>query len=166
MHLTPPEIQHQPLKRRGRGYDRDDVENLLEHAAASYERVWKERDELRQRVEELEKKLGAYGDSERFLHDILVTAQRAADEVLADAKWEAERLRQTRAETEQDLEEVCEEIKRLRSLADKLRSSLRTLLDEGLEAVEDGGSPQGRLPDETLAEVLKPKSAEAESRHG
>jgi MFS family permease len=164
MHLTPPEIQHQPLKRRGRGYDRDDVEKLLEHAAASYEQVWRERDELRQRVEELEKKLGAYGDSERFLHDILVTAQRAADEVLADAKWEAERLRQKRVETEQDLEEVCAEIQRLRSLADKLRSNLHALLNEGIEAVEDGGGAPEALPDETLAEVLKPKPAEAEGR--
>jgi cell division initiation protein len=166
MFLTPVELQHQHLGRRGRGYDRDDVERLLEHAAASYEQVWRERDELRSRVTELEEKLGAFGESERFLNDILVTAQRAADEVLADAKKEAERLREAQAEADHELEEVCAEIKRLRSLADDLRSSLNTLLNEGLEAVADGASGQEALPAEALAEVLRPKPAEAEGSHG
>jgi DivIVA protein len=52
--LTPVEIQHQRLRECDGGYERADVEALLERTVASYEQVWRERERLERRVAELE----------------------------------------------------------------------------------------------------------------
>jgi cell division initiation protein len=168
MDLTPPEIQYQPIQRRGRGYDREDVDRLLERVAASYERVWRERDELRARVSELEGEDGSSRSSEHVLHEILVSAQRAADQVVEDAREEAERLLATAREeaktaADHDLQDVRAEIDRLQSLERYIYSGLRARLEEGLKLIEDRRPPDEAPPSQPLAEVT---SAAAEDRHG
>jgi DivIVA domain-containing protein len=169
MDLTPPEIQYQPLKTRGRGgYDREDVDKLLERVAASYEQVWRERDELRARVSELEEKGGSSRDSEHVLNEILVSAQRAADQVLADARQEAERLatdaqQQAKTAAEHELGDLRAEIERLRSLERYIYSGLRARLEEGLKLIEDGRPAEEAPSSQPLAEV---QSAGAEDRDG
>lgn len=174
MYLTPVEIQHQPLRGRGRGYDREDVDKLLEHAAASYEQVWLERDELRARVTELESELDSFRDSERFLRKSLVTAERAAHEVRAEAKEEAERIvrealadaERAKSAAEDELEELRAEIERVRSLERDLSSNLRALLHAGLGAIGDGRTDEEAQPSETLMDALKGKPARGEERDG
>lgn len=169
MDLTPPEIQYQPLTTRGRrGYDREEVDKLLERVAKSYEEVWRERDELRARVSELKSEGGSPRDSEHVLHEILVSAQRAADQVLADAREEAERLssaarEEAKAAAERELGDVRAEIERLQSLERYIYSGLRARLEEGLKLIEDGRPSEGAPPSEPLEEV---KSAGVEDRHG
>ena len=169
MDLTPPEIQYQPLKTRGRGsYDREDVDKLLERVAASYEQVWRERDELRARVSELEAEGGSSRDSEHVLNEILVSAQRAADQVLDDARQEAERLageaqQQAKAAAGRELEDLRADIERLRSLERYIYSSLRARLEEGLKLIEDGPPAEEAPSSQPLAEL---KSAGAEDRDG
>jgi cell division initiation protein len=174
--LTPVEIQHQPLKRRWRGYDRGDVDKLLEDAAASYEQVWRERDELDARVTELEAQLNSFHDSERLLSESLVTVHRFADELRNEAKKEAERLarkaqadrQRKKAAAERELEDLRADIERLRSLERDLRSSVRTLLHEALRLIEDENPDDEARKDEALAEILtaEPESTGAEDRHG
>jgi cell division initiation protein len=169
MDLTPPEIQYQPIKTRGRGsYDREDVDKLLERVAASYERVWRERDELQARVSELEGGGGSSRDSEHVLNEILVSAQRAADQVLADARQEAERLatdaqEHAKAAAEHELEDIRADVERLRSLERYIYSSLRARLEEGLKLIEDGSAAEEVPSSQPLTEV---KSAGAEERDG
>jgi MFS family permease len=174
MHLTPPEIQHRPLKARGRGYDRTDVNELLEQAAASYEQVWRERDELRARITELEGKLGSFRESERLLGETLVTAQRAADELHTEAKQEAERIvREARAEqerakqaAEREHAELRAEIERLLSFEREVTSNIRARLQEGLRLLDDGVPAQDGQPAGRLEDALRPKPAEAKDSHG
>jgi cell division initiation protein len=164
--LAPREIQHQSLK-RGRGYDREEVDKLLEHVALSYEQVWQERDELRARIDKLEGELKSFRESERYLRDTLVTAQRAADD-LRSAERDAERLksealadlRQAAAEAELELESLRAEIAHARSLGRKLRLSLRAFLEQALRRIEDG-TVQG-APVERLADALAPETPTAE----
>lgn len=92
MSIAPAEVQDKKLKRRVRGYDRASVEKLLHEIVASYARVWQERDQLRNRVGQLEKELAPLREAEDQLRDILVTAERAASEVRAQAKVDAEAL--------------------------------------------------------------------------
>lgn len=172
MFLTPPEIQHQALK-AGRGYDRDDVDRLLEHVTASYEQVWLERDELRSRVTQLEDKLGSFREKERLLSDTLVTAQRAADEVRSEARREARQLKEdalaevgsAKAEAERELDELRVEIERFRTLERELRSNLRAFLEETLRNIEDGGERE-KAPDDTLAEALREGAANVKRDDG
>ena len=88
------------LKRRLRGYDRSSVEKLLQEVVASYAQVWQERDQLRNRVGQLEQELAPLREAEGQLRDVLVTAERAASEVRAQAAVEAEALlEQAKAKT-------------------------------------------------------------------
>jgi DivIVA domain-containing protein len=172
MELPPPEIQHQPLKRAVRGYDREEVDKLLEQTATRYASVRRERDQLRARVADLEEELQSFRASERFLRESLVTAQRAADEVRAEAKREAQRLleaalvdqERAQAAAEQELEELEDKIERLRATEQEISSNLRAFLEKGLRWVDDGRAAEAP-PSETLADALKPERTAAEDSH-
>jgi cell division initiation protein len=143
MFLSPPEIQHQKLKSRLGSYDREEVDELLENVAASYEQVWHERDAARARVGELEQQLRDYEELERLLRDSLVTGQRAAEEVKAEAAKQADALlEQARvkaaeivAAAEAERDGVKTEISRLRSVEHDVQARCRTLLLGALEAI-------------------------------
>jgi cell division initiation protein len=169
--LTPPEIQHQVLK-GGRGYDRADVERLLEHVASSYEQVWLERDELRSRLTELEGELATFRDAERYLRDTLVTAQRAANDLRSRAEQDAERLKSEglaelergRAGAERELEDLRAEIENFRTLERRLRANLRDFLEQALSHIEDGAVHAPAA--ETLGDALAPGTGTAERHDG
>lgn len=92
MFIAPDEVQDQKLKRRLRGYSRDSVEQLLQNLVSSYDQVWRERNQLRARVTQLEKELAPLREFQDQLRDVLVTAERAASEVRAQAALDAEVL--------------------------------------------------------------------------
>jgi cell division initiation protein len=169
--VTPPEIQHQTLK-DGRGYDRADVDTLLEHVASSYEQVWLERDQLRSRLTELEGELASFRELERYLRATLVTAQRAADDLRSRAEQDAERLRsealadleRAQAEDARELDELRAEVERFRILERRLRSNLRAFLERALGQIEDGAVPGPAV--ETLAQAPAPETTTAERHDG
>ncbi len=170
--LTPPEIQQQTLK-SGRGYDRDEVDKLLEHVTSSYEQVWLERDELRSRVSELEGELASFRETERLLSETLLTAQRAAEEVRTGAEREAEQLKRERlaevesakAAAERVLEGLRAEIEGLRTLERELRSNLRAFLEGALRHIGDD-SRAWEAPAGPLADALAPQPARLERDDG
>jgi cell division septum initiation protein DivIVA len=169
--LTPPDIQHQPLK-RGRGYAREEVDVLLEHVASSYEQVWLERDELRSRVEQLEGELASYRETEHVLSETLITAQRAAAAIRSEATNEAERLKEealgqlksARAEAERELENIHGEIEHLRGLDRQLRSNLLATLEAFVRQIEEPGPVHHGSG--TLADALAPGAASVERDDG
>jgi cell division initiation protein len=109
MFIAPYEVQDQKLKRRLRGYNRASVETLLQSVVSSYEHVWRERDQLRARVDQLEKELAPLRAAEDQLRDILVTAERAASEVRGQAALAAEALlEQARAKSKAQESAVSE----------------------------------------------------------
>jgi cell division initiation protein len=90
--IAPAEVQDQKLSSRLRGYNRRSVEKLLASVAASYEQVWRERDQMSKRVEQLEAELGPLREAEHELRDILITAERAATEIRGQAERAATAL--------------------------------------------------------------------------
>jgi cell division initiation protein len=171
MFLTPPEIQHQQLK-EGRGYERDEVDKLLEHVSSSYEQVWFERDELRSKLKELEGEVGTLREQERLLSDTLVTAQRVAEELRTEAEREAQRIKlesladlgQAKAEAERELENLRVEIHRFRSTERELRSNLRAYLQSALQQLEDGATATEEAPLGTLVDALAPDATRVEQQ--
>jgi cell division initiation protein len=145
MFIAPTEVQDQKLKRRLRGYNKGAVEKLLHDVVASYEQVWRERDQLRDQVAELKKELAPLREAERHVSDSLVTAERAAAEVRAKAATDAEGLlAQARAKSKAQQRDVKAERGRLKNEIDRLemverelQASLRAFLLAGLELVED-----------------------------
>jgi cell division initiation protein len=151
MFLSPPELQHHKLKSRLGSYDREDVDELLFNAATSYDQVWKERDDARKRIAVLEERLNDYEELERLLRDSLVTGQRAAQEVKAEAAEQAdqivrdakEKARQIVAQAERDRERISTEIARLQTVERDVQTRCRQLLVGALEAIgSDERRPQ------------------------
>jgi cell division initiation protein len=132
MSLTPVEIRHIRLRRRLIGYPRATVDRLLDEIADSFEDVWRNRADLVEKVEQLEDDLVRYRELETLLRTTLVSAERAAHELKAQAKREAglivdEAHSEARSITRQasaERERLVAESRRVRAL---LRAALETL---------------------------------------
>ncbi len=165
MFLSPPEIQHQKLKSRLGSYDREDVDELLGNVAASYERVWHERDAAQARVVELEQQLSDYEELEGLLRDSLVTGQRAAEEVKTEAAQQAQALLEEArrkadgivSQAKRERDGVKAEIGRLRSVEHDVQERCRALLVGALDAIGQHASPpETRSPAPDRAMAAKP----------
>lgn len=155
MSLTPVEIRHLHLPKRPLGYSRGVVDDLLVRVTTSFETVWRERADLRDEVDRLEGEVSRYKELDVLLRNALVSAERAADELRAQAGKEAEvileearlRAREVAAEAEVERERVRTEIRRLRALETEVRSRYRAFLLSSLDRLEadaDAREPSGR----------------------
>ena len=130
MALTPVEIRHVTLKRGLRGYKRESVDELLEDVAMSFEDVWRERADLRDKVENLESDLVRYRELETLLRTTLVSAERAAHELKDHAKREAELIvSEAHAEARTVTRRATAERERLERESHRIRAILRSALE-------------------------------------
>jgi len=143
------------MPRRALGYSRGNVDRLLEEIVRSFEGVWRDRADLRDEVERLEAEVARYKEVDVLLRNSLVTAERAADELRAQAGKEAGvildearvRAREITAEAEADRERVLGEIRRLRSLEADVRAGYRAFLLTALDRLE-GDTEERIRPDQ------------------
>ena len=144
MTLTPVEIRHISLPRRFFGYDRKTVDRLLEEITRSFEVVWRERADLGEDIERLESELTRYKELEVMLRNSLVSAERAADDVRAQARREADlvmqearmRAREIAGGAEGERERVKAEIRQLNALEAEVRARYRAFLLTALDRIE------------------------------
>ena len=145
MSLSPAELRHTRPRRRILGYRVSEVDQIMIDATSAYEHVWRDRADLEDRVHELEMSLGELRDTESAMRDALVTAQRTADDVRAQANRDAElivreaeaRAREIIHKTYAEREQVRREIERLRADEGQFRTRLRSLLGSTLQSVRD-----------------------------
>jgi cell division septum initiation protein DivIVA len=91
MRYTPVELRHVRLDRAlFGGYKRGETDALLSDVADSFEDVWRERGELADRLEDVEKHLDEVKQRETLLASTLIAAERTAAEAVETAKREAE----------------------------------------------------------------------------
>jgi cell division initiation protein len=144
MSLTPVEIRHVTIRRRLRGYDRPATDALLTRIAESFEDVWRERADLRDELERLEGELARFRELEVLLRNTLVSAERSADDLRAQAHREADvildeaRIKALElgggAETER--ERVRADIRRLKTIEAQMRAEYRAFLVTALDRLE------------------------------
>ncbi len=131
--------------RRPLGYARGAVDRFLEEVTLSFEDVWRERADLRDEVERLEGELARYKELDVLLRNSLVSAERAADELRAQAGKEADtileearlRAREVVANAEAERERVRADVRRLKALEADVRAGYRTFLLTALDRLED-----------------------------
>ena len=142
MGLSPVEIKHIRLERALFGYKRTFVDATLEEIAESYEDVWRDRADLGDKVEHLERELVRFRELEALLRTTLVSAERASQELREQARKESELLlteahAEARAVTRRahaEREHLATEARRIRSL---LRSALEALAVDDTESTEE-----------------------------
>jgi cell division septum initiation protein DivIVA len=90
MRYTPVELRHVKLGRAIFGYKRAEADKLLEDVVESFEEVWRERGELADKMEDVEKSLELAKQRETLLASTLVAAEKTAADAINAAKREAE----------------------------------------------------------------------------
>jgi len=138
------DIANQTFEKSFRGYDPDQVEEFLRIVAREWEHLRSELERAREEASERSDELEEYREREKSLQDALETAQSAADDIrekaereaelkIADAEVEADRILSS---VEQEVQELQEDIRRLREQRNQYEAELRSLLESHLEMVE------------------------------
>ena len=90
--LTPVEIQSKVFKSGGLGYDKKDVDNYMKEILRSYEDVYRENMELKDKLTVLNDGIQYYKTIEKTLQKALVLAEKTAEETKSSAMKEAKRI--------------------------------------------------------------------------
>jgi cell division initiation protein len=118
MNVSPLDLRQQRFSSALRGFDKVEVTSFLMAVADDYEQALRESERLRHEVTRLEGVVGEHRDQEKSLQNTLMTAQKLADDIRANAEEEARRIvreAQSRSElllekTQARLEDVQREI--------------------------------------------------------
>jgi|tagenome__1003787_1003787.scaffolds.fasta_scaffold20900130_1 DivIVA domain-containing protein len=92
MEITPRELRDVEIRAEMRGYHRDEVNDLLERAAASLDASNERINQLTERLSSVQTEAGRTRETEDILHRTLLLAQRAADEAVAEATGKARQM--------------------------------------------------------------------------
>jgi cell division initiation protein len=133
------------------GYRKLETEKLLEDIADSFEEVWRDRGELTDKLEDVEKILAEVKQRESLLASTLVAAERASTEIREAAKREAELII---AEAHQEARSVT---RGAQSERERLFTEVRrveTLLRAALGMVEE---TRNELPATPAAPAAEPQ---------
>src|SRR5437762_3080038 len=92
MNVSPLDLRQQRFRSAFRGFDKVEVTSFLAAVADDYEQALRETDRLRQDLTRMEAVLNEHREAERNLRNTLMTAQKLADDIKANAEKEAERI--------------------------------------------------------------------------
>ena len=153
MRYTPVELRHLRIGRTMfGGYGRQETDQLLEDIAESFEDVWRERGELTDKLEDVEKRFDELKQGETLFASTLVSAERAAVEAKEAAKREAELIvaeahheaRSVTRSAQGERERLFAEVRRIETL---LRAALGLVEETRNELpVETDGAPDSDRP--------------------
>ena len=129
MALAPVELPHIELRRGLYGYRASAVNRLLAEVKESFEEVWSERAELRDRVEQLEADLARHREVEALLRETLMSAERTSHELKDQARRDAEQMiKAAHSEARSITQEALAERERLAAEAARVRALLESAL--------------------------------------
>jgi len=127
MEISPRELRDIEIHSAVRGYDRDEVNELLERAAVTIESTSERLTQVQERLSSAQAEAGRTRETEDILHRTLLLAQRAADEAVAEATTKS------------------------RSMLDEAEISARRLVaDAEADARRKGEAERRRLEEEIL----------------
>lgn len=118
------------------GYDRLEVDQLLERAADALERTLQENRRLQKETEALREQLVQYKEMETTLRNALISSQKISETIVASARSQAQalleeaRLERTRArmKCEELPEALKQEIRALTEARDRLRGDMAHII--------------------------------------
>jgi cell division initiation protein len=92
MNVSPLDLRQQRFRTTLRGFDKIEVASFLAAVADDYEQALRDTDHLRQDLSRMEAMLNEHREHEKNLQATLMTAQRLADDIRAQAEQEAQRI--------------------------------------------------------------------------
>ncbi len=145
--ITPRQIREKKISTVERdGYDRNEVNELLVDIIESYEAVCEENKELYRKMEILANRIEEYRDDEDSIKTAIISAQKMAHQVTAEAKEKAE---QTIAESAASAQQTVQDAK---AKADKI-------VGEAREYVSNLTKEKAQAADEIIADAQSKANA-------
>ena len=144
--ITPLDIENKRFaKQMVNGYSVEEVDDFLDELTVEYSKNYKEVNELRTKVEELNNSLVQYKTIESTLQNTLVMAQTTAEEVKNVAKQKADQIvDEAKANAQKQVDELNNEIimkqKELEDVKkqfDIYKAKMESLLISQLELLKD-----------------------------
>ena len=144
MRITPLDVRKQEFRKAVRGLDADEVHAFLATVADEYEVVLTDNKKLRDKVIELDEKVGEYRNMEKTLRDTLLTAERVMAEARQNARKEADLvLRDAQMKASQEIagisgrvEAFHQQIRELRGHRDSYLLRLQSLSEAQLGLID------------------------------
>src|SRR5881394_2367331 len=137
MTYAPVEIAHIKLPKGFFGYKKAAVDTALDEIRLSFEDVWRERADLHDKVEQLEADIVRYKELETLLRTTLISAERASQQIVDQARREAEvSLEEAHAEARRIKRSALSEREHLLTESGRIRHALQA----ALTALEDAES--------------------------
>ena len=167
MNVSPLDLRQQRFRSAFRGYDKIEVTAFLIAVADDYEQALREKDQLHQEVMKLEAALNEHRGLESNLKSTLMTAQRLADDIRANAEQEARRIigeAEGRSDlllekTSARLEDIQREIDGLKLKRKDVETSVEATIQTLRNALEYVREQESRERDEKIL-LHRPRHAE------
>lgn len=145
MGLTGQDIRDKQFGKSFRGYNEVEVDRFLDEVAHRLDQLARDNADLRQQLEHLSAKLEQYQRLENTLHNTVVVAQQAAEEIQSGARREAElileearsRAGQMLREAEARVEEARRRVEELIRHARLFQAQIRNLLASQMDLLEN-----------------------------
>ena len=171
MALSAIEIEQKTFRVALRGYAEEEVDAFLDEIISTVRSFEQQLQESRGRMADLESRVTDTHDSEERITRTLVLAQKTADEVVREARFEAQQiLSQARLDaSEIESERLGSEVQTLQSAVAELRAHVKGLTDRLLAQVDeaesamDGIVPAEMEPAEMEAAEMEPAETIVES---
>ena len=143
---TPLDIENKKFsKQMMNGYSVEEVDNFLDELTLDYEKLYKESNENKSKISELEASLVKYKNLETTLQNTLVMAQSTADEIKKVAQQQADQIvrdaqgtaKQQAMELEQQITLKTKELEDLQKQFDVYKAKMESLLISQLELLKE-----------------------------
>ena len=87
--LKPMDIHNKEFKRVMRGYDVEEVDEFLDEIIVDFEKMQRELDVLKTQISNYSENMNNYREKELSLNNVMLSAQRFADQLTVDAERKA-----------------------------------------------------------------------------
>ncbi|MDR0339338.1 MAG: DivIVA domain-containing protein [Desulfovibrio sp.] len=169
------DLLNHTFSRALRGYDTDEVDNVIQEVADTLARLGDERVRLANRVAQLEERMAEYSERENALRQTLLASQRMMEDLKNAAQKEGQLIieaAQNHAENltnqaNQRLARILDEISEARKLKAQFEFKVRSVIEGHLKLLELGQMEDARMERATAAinrrSMEKPGQASADA---
>ena len=138
------DIRNRQFKKGFRGYNEDDVDLFMDKIVADFEKMYRDNNELKDRVNMFNERLESYSEMEKTLQSTLVIAQRTSEDIVTNARKEAELIikeseekrKEIISQANMDILDLNRDIEELKKQLQIFKTRYRTFLESELESLE------------------------------
>jgi len=142
--ITPIEIQNKSFKSGGLGYDKRDVDQFMKELLTSYETIYRENVDMKDKINTLTDALQQYKYIEKTLQKALVLAEKTAEDTKQLAQKEAKRIEKEAqlkyqivlGDAKNELNKIHKQTMKLMQQYEMYRAQFKNLAKAQIELIE------------------------------